>query len=158
MLHKESLEFTWDSMEFEYKEKTKNWYIYVGIVTLLLIVLSIIIKDYLFGVLILIGGFLMFSLSTKKPEILPVEISQHGIKIHGDMYPYTDIYSFWIGQNKRNEAILLISTNRKISSTISVNIAPQINIMQIREFLLQFIKEKEIHESFTNRFIEKIGF
>ncbi len=158
MLHKESMEFSWESSEFDYKEKNKNWYWYVGITTVVIIILSIILKDYLFGFLILIGGFLMFSLSTKKPEVLPVEISQHGIKIHGDMYPYDNIYSYWITQNKNNEAILLITTNRRVSPTISVKIAPKINIMQIREFLSEFIEEQEIREPLTDKIIEKIGF
>ncbi len=158
MLHKESTEFVWDSPEFEFKEKTKKWYWYVGIVAVLLIILAIVFKNYLFGFLILVGGFLMFSLATKEPMVLPIEVSQHGIKVHEDMYPYTTISAFWIGQNKNNEAILLFASERKIAPIISVVIEPQINVMQLREYLLEFIDEQEMKEPLTDKIIDRIGF
>lgn len=158
MLHKESVQFIWDSPEFEYKEKDKRWYWYVGITAALLIILSIFLKNYLFGFLILIGGFLMFSLSTKRPTILPVEVSQHGIKIHDVMYAYENIFSFWMTQNKNKEAVLLVTTNKSITPTISVIVEPHINIMQLREFLSEFTEEQEIREPLTDKIINHIGF
>jgi len=52
MLHKESTEFIWESPEFEFKEKTKRWYWYLGVATLLLIILAIVFKNYLFELLV----------------------------------------------------------------------------------------------------------
>lgn len=158
MLHKESTEFAWESPEFEFKEKTKHWYWIVGIVALLFIVLAIISKNYLFGFLILVGGFLMFSLATKEPMILDVEISQHGIKVHDDMYPYNVISAFWIAENNKKEAILLFASNRRIAPIISVVIEPHINIMQLREYLIEFVEEVEMKEPLTDKIIDRIGF
>lgn len=158
MLHKESIEFIWESPEFEFKEKTKRWYWFVGLAVLILIILAIVFKNYLFGFLILIGGFLMFSLATKKPMVLPIEISQHGIKVHDEMYPYVDISTFWIGENKKKEALLLFASKRKIAPIISIVIEPHINIMQLREYLLEFIEEQEMREPFTDKLIDRIGF
>ncbi len=158
MLHKESIEFTWDSLEFEYKEKTKKWYWITAIVILLFIVGAILLKNYLFAFLILLGGFLMFVLSTKQPLILPVEVSEHGIKIHDEMYPYTHIESFWIGENRNGDALLLIKTDKKITPLLSITIDPRIDIMQLREYLLYFIDEQYMKEPVTDRLINKIGF
>jgi hypothetical protein len=158
MLHKESIEFTWESPEFEFKEKTKRWYWVVGIVAILLIILAIILKNYLFGFLILLGGFMMFVLSTKEPLILPVEVSQHGVKVHDSMYTYNDIFNFWIGENSKGQPILLLATNKRIAPIISVVIEPHINIMQLREYILRFAEEKEMVEPFTNKLIDRIGF
>jgi hypothetical protein len=158
MLHKESIEFIWNSPEFEFKEKTKKWYIISSIIIILIIILAIILKNYLFAFLILFGGFLMFTMATKQPITLPIEISEHGIKIHDEMYPYNIIDKFWIGGNKNNEAILLIKTNKKITPIISTIIEPHINIMQLREYLMNFIEEEEMKEPFTDRLIDKIGF
>ncbi len=158
MLHKESVEFFWESPEFEFKEKSKQWYWYVGIITVLFIVLAIVFKNYLFGFLILIGGFLMFALATKEPMILPVEVSQHGVRVHEDMYAYTTISAFWVGENKNNEPILLLASSRKIAPIISLIIEPHINIMQLREYLLEFIEEVEMKEPLADKIIDRIGF
>ena len=158
MLHKESIEYIWNSPEFEFKEKTKRWYWIVGVVAAVLIILAVIFQNYLFGFLILVGGFLMFSLATKEPLILPIEVSQHGIKIHDDMYSYAEISAFWIGENKNQEPILLFATNRRIAPIISVNIESHINIMQLREYLMEFTEELEIREPLTDKIIDRIGF
>ncbi len=158
MLHKESIAFIWDTPEFEFKEKTKAWYWGLGVVALILIVVSILLKNYLFGFLILVGSFLMIILSKKEPITYLVEISKRGIKIHNEMYPYQVIESFWIGKNDKEEPLLLIKTNKKITPIISTKINPEINIVELREFLLDFIEEEEIQEPFTDKFIEKIGF
>jgi hypothetical protein len=158
MLHKETITFKWDSLEFEFKEKTKKWYWISAIVIIIFIIGAILLKNYLFAFLILFGGFLMFVMSTKQPIVLPVEVSEHGVKIHDEMFPYTIIENFWIGENKNNNAVLIIKTNKKITPVISINIDPQINIIQLREYLMEFVEEKEMKEPFTDRLIEKIGF
>lgn len=158
MLHKESIEFIWESPEFEFKEKTKRWYWIVGIVALLLIILAIVLKNYLFGFLVLVGGFLMFILATKEPLSIPVEVSKHGIKVHEMLYPYSKITSFWIGENLKNEPILLFSSKRNINPIVSVVIQQHINIMQLRDYLLEFVEEIELREPFTDKIIDRIGF
>lgn len=158
MLHKESIEFIWDTPEFEFKEKSKAWYWGLGIIALLLIVFSIFLKNYLFGFLILVGVFLMVILSKKEPITYFVEISQRGIKIHNEIYPYQNIQSFWIGKNDKEEPLLLVKTNKKITPIISTVISPDIDIVQLRNFLLNIIEEEEMQEPFTDKLIDKIGF
>ena len=155
---KESIEFLWESPEFEFKEKSKYWYWIVGVVALIIIAISLFLGNYLFGFFILVGTFLMFVLSTQKPLSLPVEVSEHGIKIHDKMHPYTEIDSFWIGENKNGEAVLILLTRKPINPRISIIIQPHVNIMQLREYLLNFIEEQELREPFTDKIIDKIGF
>ncbi len=158
MLHRETIEYAWEAPEFEFKEKNKYWYWFVGIIALFLIGVAIYFENYLFGFLILIGGFLMFRLSNKEPLILHIEASDHGVKIDEEFFPYNEIHAFWIGENKNNEPILLIATNKPITPIISVRIHPEIELMEMREYLLQFIDEHKIKEPLTNQVIDKIGF
>ena len=158
MLHKESIEFQWNYPEFEFKEKTKMWYLGVAIVSLIFIAIALLMKNYLFAFLILLGGFMMFTIATKEPMVVSAEVSKHGIKIHSEMHPYQDIFAFWIGESITQKPILIIKTKKKITPIIAIPLPPEINIMQLREFLLEFIEEEEIHEPFTDKLIEHIGF
>lgn len=158
MLHKESIEFMWESPEFIFKEKTEQWYWYIGIAGFILIILAIVLKNYLFAFLILIAGFLMFKLSTQEPVDLPIEISQHGININKDVFKYQEISAFWITENQAGKSILLFASKRPIAPIISVTIEPHINLMQLREYLLEYIAEQELREPVSDRIINKIGF
>lgn len=158
MLHNETIAFSWETIEFEFKEKRKDWYWIVGIIALVLIVIAIILQNYLFAFLIGISGFLMVNLATKQPLSLPVEISQQGIKVYNDLYKYESLYGFWVSYNKKEEPILLLLSDRRISPIVSLSIHPEINLMELREYLSEFIDEKEMKESLTDRIIERIGF
>jgi hypothetical protein len=158
MLHKETIAFSWETSEYEFKEKRKDWYWIVGTVALALIVLAVILQNYLFAFLIAIGAFLMISLAAKKPLSLPVEISEHGVKVFNEAYTYDSIFNFWITYNKKNEPLLLLLTDRRVSPVISLTINADIDSMELREYLLNFIEEQEMKQSLTDRIIDTIGF
>lgn len=158
MLHKETIAFSWNTPEYTFKEKRKDWYWIVGAVALALIIVSIILQNYLFSFFIAIGTFLMISLASKEPLSLPVEISEHGVRVYKEIYPYNSIFSFWINYNENDEGILLLLTDTKISPIMSLSIDEDIDIMELREYLLNFVEEKEMKESLTDRIISKIGF
>lgn len=158
MLHEETITFSWEIPEFEYTEKTKRWYYIVGGVAVIGIILSIIFANYLFAFLLLVGGFLMITLAGKQPNLEVVEISNHGIHITGVKNPYTNIDGFWILRNKENQYILLFHVMRNINPIVSIQIHPDINPMELREYLLNHLEEEEIKEPMADRIIRKIGF
>lgn len=158
MLHKKTIAFSWDIPEYEFKKKRKDWYWIVGATAVGLIILAIVLQNYLFAFLIAIGAFLMIYLASKEPLSLPVEISEYGISIYKEYYDYESIFHFWITTNKKNEAQLLLLTAQKISPVISVILDHQIEPMELREYLLNFLEEKEVKESLTDKIIDKIGF
>lgn len=158
MLHKETIAFAWETPEYEFKEKRKDWYWIVGAAAVGLIVLAIVLQNYLFAFLIAIGAFLMIALAAKEPLSLPVEISEHGIKVYQELYTYDSIFNFWITYNKNEEPLLLLLTDRRVSPIISLTIDEGVDTMQLREYLLEFIEEQEMKESLTDRIIDKIGF
>lgn len=158
MLHKETIAFSWETPEYEFKEKRKDWYWIVGAAGLGLIILAIVLQNYLFAFLIAIAVFLMISLASKEPLSLPVEISEHGVKIYEELYTYDSLYGFWITHNKKEEPILLLLCDRRVSPIVSLSLHEDINLMELREYLLEFIEEQELKESLTDRIIDKIGF
>lgn len=158
MLHKETVSFAWETIEFEFKEKRKDWYWIVGISALALIVLAIILANYLLAFIIGIGAFLMISLASKEPLTLPVEVSEHGIKVFEEMYTYESIAQFWIQENKDESYSLLLLTQQRVSPIISITIDESIDPLELREYLLEFIQEQEMKASVTDRIIDKIGF
>ncbi|MCI5050791.1 MAG: hypothetical protein MRY57_00580 [Candidatus Pacebacteria bacterium] len=158
MLHNETIAFAWSTPEYEFKQKRKDWYWIVGAVAVGLIILAIILQNYLFAFLIAIAAFLMITLAAKEPLSLPIEISEHGIQVYKETYTYDSLFNFWITYDKNNEPILLLLTDRRISPIISLTIDEDIDVMELREYLLNFIDEQEMKESLTDRIIDKIGF
>lgn len=158
MLHDNTIEYIWEVSEFEFKEKKKNWYWLIGLVAVLLMTVSVLMSNYLLTFLILIGTLLMFAQANKEPITMDVEISNHGIKIHQTMHEYPSIQSFWIKQKEEGNYVLILMTSERMTSLQSVNIPSHINPLELREFLLTYINEQELRESYTDKLINTIGF
>jgi hypothetical protein len=160
MLHNETINFAWESTEFQFKKNSKQWYLMVGITGVVLIVVSILLQNYLFSFLILLGTLMMLVMSSQKPMNFPIEVSAHGIKIAEKMYPYAEIEAFWIAQNKQGIVNLILLTNERITPLMSLIIPEDVefDILDLRDFLGEFIDEREMTESVSQRLMDKIGF
>ena len=160
MLHNETINFAWESTEFEFKKKSKQWYIMVGVTGLVLIIASILLQNYLFSFLILLGTLMMLVMSSQKPMNFPIEVSGHGIKVANKMYPYSQIEAFWINRNKNGIMNLIIMTDERITPLMSFIIPDDIefDILDLRDYLAEFIEEKEMTESVSQRLMDRIGF
>ena len=158
MLHDQTISFTWETDEFTFKEKRRDWYWIVGVVAVAFIVIAIIMQNYLFAFLIAIAAFLVIMTASRQPIVLPIEVSDKGIKVYDDMHDYDSIFAFWITYNKKDEPVLLLLTSQRISPIVSIVIGDEVDPMELREYLLEFVEEQEMQPSLTDRIIDRIGF
>ncbi len=158
MLHDNTIEYIWEISEFEFKEKKKNWFWLVGLGSVILMIISVLMTNFLLTFLILIGTVLMFTQANKAPITMDVEISNHGIKIHHIMHEYPTIQSFWIKKREDGNHVLILMTSQRMTALQSIAIPSNINPLELREFLLKYIDEQELRESYTDKLINTIGF
>lgn len=158
MLHNNTIAYSWYVPEFTYQEKTKNWYWIVGLVALGLIILSLFMRNYLLGFFVLIGTFLMFTQATKQPKEILIEVSESGINIDTDLHKYETIKAFWIQEQRGGEFMLILLTSQIMTPLQSIMLPPDLDPMLFREFLLEFLPEEKLRQSYTERLMHMIGF
>lgn len=158
MIHQETLEFSWNTFEYEHREKSTDWFWALGILVVLSAALAFISKNLLFGFLILMGGFMIGLFANKKNEPITVEISALGVTLNGQVINFSDIKAFWLYRNPFGVRKLIMKTNRNLTPTLSLPIPDDIRAADLREFLLKNIPEKELKESFIDLVSERIGF
>ena len=137
---------SWDAEEFEYYEKNKDWYWSVGIVSIGFFILAIILENWLFALLAVLGGFTVAMHGSKKPREIRFSITSRGILANDVLYPYDSLQHFWINYDPpRHKSLYLIS--KKLAQT-QLNIPlGQADPNEVREQLLKFLDEREIEES-----------
>lgn len=157
MIHDQTKTFEWDAMEFEHRIKSTDWYWGLGIVFVTAIVLCIISHNYLLAALLFIGGIMVAVYANDVPKSVHVEISERGIKLDRDLYTHDTIKSFWmyVDHNDRNRLILV--TGRSVMPQRIVTLPDTIEATDIREFLLNFIEEKEVKPSTIDLLAEAVG-
>lgn len=158
MIHDETIEFSWDTYEYEHREKSKDWYWALGILVVLGAAIAFISKNLLFGFLILMGGFMIGVFAGKENPPVSIEISRRGVIINGQVVNFSQITSFWLYRNPFGVRKLILKTNRNFSPMVSIPIPDDMPAVDLRDFLIEFVPEQELQESFVDLLSEKIGF
>ena len=148
---------SWKSLEYKKKEKTADWYWAVIIIALSIAVIAFILEDGFFAILIIIavGTLLMFS--TQDPKIIDISLDQRGLIIDKEMYPYATLEDFWVDITEEHSPKILFKSKKLIMPLIIVPL-DEYHHLDIRDFLLQYLPEKEMHEPTSHKIMEKLGF
>ena len=140
---------SWEALEYEYHEKTTDWYWAVGIVTFGFFVLALILKNFLFAILVAIAGFTFALYGARRPKIVSFAITSRGLKIGEKLYPYDNLKSFWLNYDPPNIKELYVISKKFFAPQISIPLGAS-DPNKIREYLLKFLEEKEIQESLSD--------
>ena len=177
MLHDNTILTAWEISEYEEQSRTNDWYWIIGFVAVVSIVLAIVLHDYLFALIVILGVILIFTYSNRKPQAVEVQVSTSGIKVGHVFHPYEDIQAFWITEEVKqlsaaptalsnpNEASGEIITHHVLLATKSwyhpfmkILLPIDMNPFEMREFLLQYVEEAEITEPLGHKIAERLGF
>lgn len=138
---------SWQSPEYHYYEKSSDWFWTLGIITIGLAMASIILKNFLLALFVFIAGFTIALYGARRPKIINFSIDHRGIIIgNKEIYPYSNLKSFWVEYDPQEEKELIIESKKFFMPRISIlldNADPQ----AIRQCLLKYLKEEKTEES-----------
>lgn len=157
-LHEETIEFSWDTLEYEHREKSTDWYWALGILVVVGAIIAFLTKNLLFGFLILMGGFLIGLFAGKRNDPISIEISMRGIVIDGRPINFSNISAFWMYRNPFGVRKLILKTGRNLAPMVSLPIPDDIRAADLHAFLIEQIPEQELKESFVDLLLERVGF
>jgi hypothetical protein len=157
MIHDETKKYEWDAIEFAHREKSTDWYWGLGIAIVTGCILSIIAHNYLLALLLVVGGALLGFYANDRPHPVHVELSQRGIKMGKDLYTYETLKSFWMYQDQQNQNKLIIVTGRPVMPQRIVTLPAEISPMELRNYLLKGLTEKETKPSIIDTLADAIG-
>ena len=140
---------TWEAEEFKKTQKTGTWYLAWGFLSLAIIVFAITQKSPLMALLFVLISVIAYLFSQKQPRKIKFIISEKGIKINNKLYFYDNLKSFWIFYDPPRKKELSLKSKKVFMPYIALPIANQ-NPIKIREYLLEFIPEKEHQESLAD--------
>jgi hypothetical protein len=148
---------SWRALEYKRKDKTADWYWAVILLALTIVVTSFILHDALFAILIIISTGILISFSIVAPKMVAISINQKGLTVDKEMYPFASLESFWIeSMDEDNKKILLKS--KKLIMPLIVIPLEEYHHLDVRDFLLKYLPEFEMHEPLSQKIMEKLGF
>jgi len=147
---------SWKTTEYLHNEKTTDWYWIVGIITISIALISIILNNLIFAILIIISSFTLTLFASKKPEIMSVEFSDKEFTFGEKKHKYSEIDAFWIELRDGTPRIILKS-KKVFMPYISIfleNTEPD----KLKEFLSPKLQEEEMSEPLFEKLLIYFGF
>lgn len=146
--------YTWQGHERTWLAKGKSWYVYAAIVVVLLLVYALLTQAWLMAILVSLLSGIVYLYSQEQAPVVDVVISDKGIYIGEEFYPFNLVKSFWF-QFMPEDAYVIFQLVNSTRSHITVSIDP--NERSVIEVVLkEYLVADEFHrETFWER-IEKL--
>jgi len=146
----------WRAPEYKHEEKSMDFLWTIGLVTLILFGLAIWKNNYLFAVFLAISGASLVFFSIREPEEISFSIETSGFTMGKEKYEWKNVKGFNIKKEEKYN-VLLVEINKYLLPVYTIPLPTDI-IPEVRESLLKVIPGKELEESKSMKFMEKIGF
>jgi hypothetical protein len=132
--------FAWTVNEYEEHERSKRWYITAGVIGGLLLLYSLISGNYLFTLVVVLFGIILFLQDTQSPMEVFFAITQAGIIVGEIYYPFREITSYWIVYNPPEVKNIYFITKNMLKHRLQVPLLDN-DPRPIRDFLNDFLLE-----------------
>jgi len=147
---------SWKTIEYLHQEKSSDWYWIVGIITVSIAIISILLNNLIFAILILVASFTLTLFASKKPEEMLVELNQKNVVFGKTKFPYTELDAFWVEKEEGIPRIILKS-KKLFMPYISIFIE-ETDPEDIRHLLSNHLKEEEMTEPLFEKILFYLGF
>ena len=149
----------WKAHEYFHQEKSNDWYWGLGIVSISSAIISIILGNTLFAIVIVLFAFVASMHAHRSPREIEFELTPRGLVIDHVLYPYNTLESFSINEQHLNkpDPQILIKSKKTLMPFLHVPIE-EVDHETVRDYLLQHLKEEELRESFLEKILEYFGF
>lgn len=139
--------------EFEYREKSREWYLWVLFLGLLFILGAMLTNNPTFIVIIMMGGTLLVLRSSARPKLVPFAIHEKGIYLKNKFWDFKDIKDFSIYELEE-EKYLIFTPRGSLQTPIKVAVK---DTEAIKEKLKIHVLQVEYQESLIEALVRVMG-
>ncbi len=151
-----SVPIRWRAYEHDHIERGAEWYWALGIFAAATALISILLGNFLFGLVILIAATALGFLATTPPPLVEFELSDRGIRVGGTMHRYEEIISFWVEDHDADPPILLVDTIKWLSPNLVIPLGDA-DPKLVRAYLTERSEETPMKEPIWHKIIEFFG-
>lgn len=154
--HENHATLSWQAPEYERRERTRDWFIALWILTGAAAAASFILKNFTFGALLLLIGFVLTLLAKRPPKILTVVIQDDSIRFGGTRYSFDQMVGFFVETYGPEDGLLLFQMKATLMPIITIPIA-DIAPKEVERVMALYVPRKKIDESVLEKLIHYFG-
>ncbi len=149
-------ELRWHTLEYASSKRSNDWFWGFGLIVFLGIAVAFFLDNGLLAVIILLSAAVVGILSVRDPREIDCRLSERGVLVGDDFYPYRQIGSFSI-HNRHDEPKLVLSLKKFMVPHISIPLG-NTNQKEVRSFLKEYVPEEDEHHDVADSIARRLGF
>lgn len=134
------IHLSWQFSQFAKEKKTIWWYVGFSFVFALLILYAFLSENYLFAVILVIGGIIVVSQYFRQSSMIDVVIAEDGVIVAEVFYPYKIVDSFYFIYDPPVLKYLYLDLKNGFRKKLPIPLE-DVNPLVVRDILLQYVKE-----------------
>lgn len=145
-LHRENMHafdkatLTWRAPQYMHHEKSLLWFVIAGFIAILLVIYGLKTNGWTFSVAIIVFVGTYYLMHRHAPPVVEVKISKFGVKIGRNVFPYSNLKSFWIVYDPPFVKKLYLRMDSKFQPDIFVSLEDA-DPVEVRKLLSEYIQE-----------------
>ena len=148
---------TWQAVEFAAHEKGFWWYGLLVGATAIVVLVSVLLKNYTAAVLFVLSAVIVALFAQKSPRMLTFTADARGVQIGGRLYAYDALRSFWIFYDPPHRADLSLRSRSLFMPYIHIPLG-SINPAQLHRLLSRYLPETKHAQSLADSLSQRAGF
>ncbi len=145
----------WKAPEFISHPKSKTWFLVAGTIILALIAYALYTDSATMAIVFIVLAGVYYLTHRQEAKIVDVKITQLGIFVDKEFYPYNIINAFWIVYNPPYVHVLNLRIGGKSFRKIMIQLDQQ-NPVDVRKVLSGEIPEIEGEEESTSDILTRL--
>lgn len=146
----------WSAYEHEHIDRASDWFWALGIFAVCTALVSLLLGNFFFAVLILLAAATLGLLAKSPPPLVTFELSDRGIKVDDTMHRFEEIISFWVEDHDADPPILLVDTTKWLSPNLIIPLEG-VDHSLVRAFLTERAEEVPMKEPVWHKILEFFG-
>ncbi len=146
----------WEAMEYADRERSTDWYWAVAIIAFCASIASVIYKNYLFAIFIMLAVLILFYLARRPAKLVHYEIIPKGLVVDGYLHPWGKLHSYWVDETGDEHKLLVVS--ERYMMPLMIIPLPDTHSEHVRNICKVHIEEKHIEEPVSHRLMKHLGF
>ncbi|OGZ99099.1 MAG: hypothetical protein A3C07_04210 [Candidatus Sungbacteria bacterium RIFCSPHIGHO2_02_FULL_47_11] len=146
----------WSALEYEKQEYSSQWFVGVGAVAALFIIIGIFARSYFFVTLIVLAFAVLVLYTRREPRLIGFSITSDGVRAGKTFYEFSQLKSFWIFE-KTDIKELSLETDKLLTPFIRLPLGEG-NPETIKAVLEQRLLKKEHQDLVSDQIARGLGF
>jgi hypothetical protein len=150
-------EISWRAAEYEFVEKNVVWYVGIGLVGFVLIVVALWQRNFFFAVFIAIAAIVLIAMGRKRPPVVEFRVNEEGVKVGKQFSPFEQFQNFSLRERPGRLHELVLTKKTLVAPFVKIPVDGRA-AQEVEELLKTKLPEVEHQDSFIDIIAEWLGF